>query len=62
MDRVAEIGAAGVGAYMYWLYNRALSRSASGMGMDKAQAPDAAPVAPPQARGAVNGAMPWATA
>lgn len=55
------IGAAGVGAYMYWLYNRALSRSASGLGMDKAQAPDAAPAAPQHATAPVNGAMPWVT-
>lgn len=38
------LGAAGVGIYMYWLYNRALCRSRTTDGMS-AQAPGAAPAA-----------------
>lgn len=61
------IGAAGVAGYMYWLYNRALQRSASGSGMDKADAPDAkpeqgAPTVVPFPSLMPTSATPWAQA
>jgi hypothetical protein len=53
------VGAAGVTFYMYWLYNRALTRSQSGESMKADTPPSNGNGSSPSTPAHVNGSYPW---